>query len=167
MATGTFCNPEGRLEGFDSTEQQKGEWAVTGLRLARADRRHVAGQGLSCWQAGWKAGLQSLPPGLEMHDHDLCKVPLLSTLGLGSRKLCLPCWVHLISSGRSPHGQLPTAASQQTALLQGRFTVMHHHLPQTLFPDTSSVTLVVMEADSHQTSELSQLQRTHQGGTNL
>lgn len=66
-----------------------------GLHLARAGGGQAGGQGLSCPRAGWKAELQSLPPGLEMHDCNLHKVPALDPLGLGSRKQCFTLRVHV------------------------------------------------------------------------
>lgn len=147
MVIATYCNPRGRLEGSDSSEWQKQE--RTGLHLARASGRQAGGQGRSCLQARWKAGLQSLPPGLEMHDWDVHRVPALSTLGLGSRKLCLAPRVPVTLLGAEEQAsdflrQKPTQVAGSCPLLLARgqlghragLLLMHHHLSQTLFPDT-------------------------------
>lgn len=104
--------------------------------LGQGRWRQTEGQELSCLWAGWRARLQSLPPGLDIHDYNIHKVPALSALGLGNRKLCLALRVYfypatcrgasiLFSQAGAHTGcrRLPTA-DQRTTQLQSTFTAV-------------------------------------------
>lgn len=114
--------------------------------LGQGRWRQTGGQGLSCLWAGWRARLQSLPPGLDILDYNVHKVPALSALGLGSRKLCLALRVYftLLHAEEQASdflrltqvaGGCPLLTREQLGC-RAHLLLMHHHLPLALFPDT-------------------------------